>query len=108
LGQIFFPGRKRGPTPFSLPKEEAHFALGWAVDNIKDIHSIRIVPKVIGQALSKKKSKRLVEEREKKEQQKRMAEDRQREEERKRARSWTRYLRACRKRNRRSWKKSQR
>ncbi len=65
-------------------KEEIEYSLGWAVDNIKEIHSIRIIPKVIGQALGDKESKRLVEEREKAEQQKRADEDRQREEERKR------------------------
>jgi len=65
-------------------KEEVTFALGWAVDNIKNIHSIRIIPKVIGQALGDKESKRLVEEREKKEQRKRIEEDKKREEERKR------------------------
>lgn len=65
-------------------KEEVAFALGWAVDNIKEIHSIRIIPKVIGQALGDKESKRLVEEREKVEQQKRVEEDKQRVEERKR------------------------
>lgn len=65
-------------------KEEVAFALGWAVDNIKEIHSIRIIPKVIGQALGDKESKRLVEEREKAVQQKRLEEDKQREEERKR------------------------
>lgn len=65
-------------------KEEVAFALGWAVDNIKEIHSIRIIPKVIGQALGDKESKRLVEEKEKTEQQKRLEEDKQREEERKR------------------------
>lgn len=65
-------------------KEEVAFALGWAVDNIKNIHSIRIIPKVIGQALGDKESKRLVEERERKEQQKRAEEDKKREEERKR------------------------
>lgn len=66
-------------------KEEVAYALGWAVDNIKGIHSIRIIPKVIGQALGDKESKRLVEEREKVEQQKRLEEDRKMEEERKRA-----------------------
>ena len=65
-------------------KEEVTFALGWAVDNIKNIHSIRIIPKVIGQALGDKESKHLVEEKEKKEQQKRVEEDKKREEERKR------------------------
>ena len=65
-------------------KEEVSFALGWAVDNIKNIHSIRIIPKVIGQALGDKESKRLVEEREKAERQKKLEEDKQREEERKR------------------------
>jgi len=64
-------------------KEEVAFALGWAVDNIKEIHSIRIIPKVIGQALGDKESKRLVEEGERKEQQKRVEEDKKREEERK-------------------------
>lgn len=64
-------------------KEEISFALGWAVDNIKNIHSIRIIPKVIGQALGDKESKRLVEERERAEQQKKLEEDKQREEERK-------------------------
>ncbi len=65
-------------------KEEVAYALGWAVDNIKEIHSIRIIPKVIGQALGDKESKRLVEEREKAEQEKRAEEEKQREEERKR------------------------
>jgi len=65
-------------------KEDIAFALGWAVDNIKDVHSIRIIPKVIGQALGDKESKRLVEEGERKEQQKRVEEDKKREEERKR------------------------
>ena len=65
-------------------KEEIAFALGWAVDNIKNIHSIRIIPKVIGQALGDKESKRLVEEKEKGEQQKRIEESKKREEERKR------------------------
>ena len=65
-------------------KEDVAFALGWAVDNIKDIHSIRIIPKIIGQALGDKESKRLVEEGERKEQQKRVEEDKKREEERKR------------------------
>jgi len=65
-------------------KEEVAFALGWAVDNIKEIHSIRIIPKVIGQALGDKESKRLVEEKEKAVQQKRLEEDKQREDERKR------------------------
>jgi len=65
-------------------KEEVAYALGWAADNIKEIHSIRIIPKVIGQALGDKESKRLVEEKEKAEQQKRVEEDKKREEERKR------------------------
>ena len=65
-------------------KEEIAFALGWAVDNIKNIHSIRIIPKVIGQALGDKESKRLVEEKEKGEQQKRIEENKKREEARKR------------------------
>jgi len=64
-------------------KEEVAYALGWAADNIKEIHSIRIIPKVIGQALGDKESKRLVEEKEKAEQQKRVEEDKKREEERK-------------------------
>ncbi|PIW79821.1 MAG: hypothetical protein COZ98_05545, partial [Candidatus Omnitrophica bacterium CG_4_8_14_3_um_filter_43_15] len=64
-------------------KEEVSYALGWAVDNIKEIHSIRIIPKVIGQALGDKESKRLVEEKEKADQQKKLEEDKQREEERK-------------------------
>lgn len=66
-------------------KEEVAYALGWAADNIKEIHSIRIIPKVIGQALGDKESKRLVEEKEKAEQQKRVAEDKQRVEERKKS-----------------------
>jgi hypothetical protein len=66
-------------------REEVAYALGWAVDNIKGIHSIRIIPKVIGQALGDKESRRLVEEREKLEQQKRLEEDRKREEDRRRA-----------------------
>jgi len=65
-------------------REEVAYALGWAVDNIKGIHSIRIIPKVIGQALGEKESRRLVEEREKLEQQRRLEEDRKREKERKR------------------------
>lgn len=66
-------------------REEVAYALGWAVDNIKGIHSIRILPKIIGQALGEKESKRLVEEKEKLEQQKRLEEDKKIEEERKRA-----------------------
>lgn len=65
-------------------KEEVAYALGWAADNIKEIHSIRILPKVIGQALGDKESKRLVEEKKTAEQQKRLEEDKKREEERKR------------------------
>lgn len=65
-------------------REEVAYALGWVVDNIKGIHSIRIIPKVIGQALGEKESRRLVEERERLEQQRRLEEDRKREEERKR------------------------
>jgi len=65
-------------------KEEVAYALGWAVDNVKGVHSIRIVPKVIGQALGDKESKRLVEERERAEQQRRIEEDGKREEERRR------------------------
>ena len=66
-------------------REEVAYALGWAVDNIKGIHSIRIIPKVIGQALGDKESRRLVEERERLEQQKRLEEDRKREEDRRRS-----------------------
>lgn len=65
-------------------REEVAYALGWAIDNVKGVHSIRIIPKVIGQALGDKESNRLVEEREKAEQQKRLEEDGRREEERKR------------------------
>ena len=64
-------------------KEELTYALGWAVDNIKNIHSIRIIPKIIGQALGEKESKRLVEEKERAEQRRRIEEDRKREEARK-------------------------
>ncbi len=65
-------------------KEEVSYALGWAVDNIKEIHSIRIIPKVIGQALGEKESKQLVEEKENVEQQRRAKEDKEKEEEIKR------------------------
>ncbi len=44
--------------------------LGWAVDNVKELHSIRIIPKVIGQALGEKESKRLIEEKERAERKK--------------------------------------
>jgi len=65
-------------------KEEISFALGWAANNIKNIHSIRIIPKVIGQALGNKESRHLVEEKENSDQQKRLEEKKQIEEERKR------------------------
>jgi len=37
--------------------DELQYALSWAVDNIKDIRSIRIIPKVISQALGARDSK---------------------------------------------------
>lgn len=94
LGQEKVPGvlRREGMVVLQdlidegYTKEEVSFALGWAVDNIKNIHSIRIIPKVIGQALGDKESKRLVEEREKAERQKRVEEDKKREEEMERER----------------------
>ncbi len=56
-------------------RDEVEDALGWAVDNVKGIHSIRILPKVIGQALGDKESKRLIEEREELERRKRAEEE---------------------------------
>ncbi len=44
-------------------REEVEYALGWAVDNVKGVHSIRILPKVIGQALGDQESKELIEKR---------------------------------------------
>lgn len=44
-------------------REEVEHALGWAVDNVKGVHSIRILPKVIGQALGEQESKELIEKR---------------------------------------------
>ena len=91
LGQEKVPGvlRREGMVVLQdlidegYTKEELTYALGWAVDNIKNIHSIRIIPKIIGQALGEKESKRLVEEKERAEQRRRIEEDKKREEERK-------------------------
>lgn len=55
-------------------KEEVEYSLGWTVDNIKNLHSIKILPKVIGQALGDKESKELIEEKEELEKQKRAEE----------------------------------
>lgn len=65
-------------------KEEVTHALGWAVDNIKGVHSIRILPKVIGQALGDKESKHLLKERKQADQQKRLKEIQNIEKERRR------------------------
>ena len=55
-------------------KEEVEYSLGWTVDNIKNLHSIKILPKVIGQALGDKESKELIEEKEELEKQKKAEE----------------------------------
>ena len=55
-------------------KEEVEYSLGWTVDNIKNLHSIKILPKVIGQALGDKESKELIEEKAELEKQKRAEE----------------------------------
>jgi len=44
--------------------KDIEYTLGWAVDNVKGIHSIRILPKVIGKALGDKESKELIKKRE--------------------------------------------
>lgn len=54
----------RGLVNEGYSEEDIQYTLGWVVDNIKDIRSINIIPRVIGQALSDKESKRLMEERE--------------------------------------------
>ena len=65
--------------------DEVEYALGWAVDNVKGIHSVRILPKIIGQALGDKESRKLVEEREEIEKKKRAEEGKRIEADRERA-----------------------
>jgi RNase H-fold protein (predicted Holliday junction resolvase) len=62
-------------------KEDIEYTLGWTVDNIKPVHSIKILPKIIGQALGDKESKELVKETVRLEQQKKEEEKAQQEEE---------------------------
>lgn len=65
-------------------KDEVEYALGWAVDNVKGVHSIRILPKVIGQALGEQESKKLIEKREELERKKRAEEEKRLEADRER------------------------
>ena len=65
-------------------REEVEYALGWAVDNVKGVHSIRILPKVIGQALGDQESKELIEKRQELERKERAEEKKQLEADEKR------------------------
>ena len=89
-------------------REEVEHGLGWAVDNVKGIHSIRILPKVIGQALGDKESKRLIEERGELERRKKAEEGKQLEADRERADELDRRFRRLRKGEREEIEKSAR
>ena len=56
-------------------KEEVECALGWATDNVKGIHSIKILPKVIGQALGDKESRTLIDQRQEVERENKLKEE---------------------------------
>lgn len=73
-------------------KEEVVHALGWAADNVKGVHSIRILPKIIGQALGDRESTKLVEEKQKLDQQKKIEEEKRLEEEEEKAKGLDRMF----------------
>jgi low affinity Fe/Cu permease len=45
-------------------RDEIEFSLAWVADNVDKVHSIKIIPKILAQALADRESKKLKEERE--------------------------------------------